>query len=173
MTASGIMERSVPQDENMIGKTAKAEPGMGGAAIATMTETKTSFASIIVSTDPADIYVRTQTIEPSIIAPQGIYMTMPSGSPKLTNFSSIPHFCLQHFMLSGRAETCELVVRLMISAGSCAEKSSLNGRFVTIRARTKVTATVIAEAPRQMMTILDTPPSSESFPLKSRFVKPR
>ena len=65
----------------MIGKTAKAEPGMGGAAIATMTETKTSFASIIVSTDPADIYVRTQTIEPSIIAPQGIYMTMPSGSP--------------------------------------------------------------------------------------------
>ena len=72
ITASGIMERSVPQAENIIGKTAKAEPGIGGAAIATMTDTNNSFTSVIGSTEPADIYVSTQTIAPSMIAPHGI-----------------------------------------------------------------------------------------------------
>ena len=72
ITASGIIERSVPQTEKRIGMTANAEPGIGGAAIAMIVATKAIFSTAVTSTGPLLITVSTHAMEPSMIAPFGM-----------------------------------------------------------------------------------------------------
>ena len=59
-------------------------------------------------------------------------------------------------ILSGNAETCELVVKLISKDGICADSRYFNGFFVTIRVLITVIVIVMALAEKKIITIFDT-----------------
>ena len=70
--ANGNTSFGIPQEEKIMGITAQALPGIGGAAIATIIEIR---QILITSPNPigvAEILARDQVARPRKIAPQGI-----------------------------------------------------------------------------------------------------